>query len=65
VSHGSPYTATATAGGGPPLSHTGTALSANLYLAIGPAYTIAVDCGGGAASTTGVTLAGFQEGAAT
>jgi hypothetical protein len=62
---GSTYTATATAGGSPPVSHTGTALGATLNLAIGPDYAIAVDCGAGAVSTTNVTLAGFQEGAAT
>ena len=60
---GSTYTVTATAAGGPTVSHTGTALSATLNLAVGPSSTVAVDCGGGV-STTSVTWAGFQEGAA-
>jgi hypothetical protein len=61
---GSAYTLTATASGSPTVSHTGTALGATLNLLVGPAYTVAVDCGG-ASSTTSVALAGFQEGAAT
>jgi Concanavalin A-like lectin/glucanases superfamily len=57
------YTATATAAGSPAVSHTGTALTATLNLLVGPAYTVAVGCGADA-SSTGVTLAGSQEGAA-
>jgi hypothetical protein len=60
---GSTYTVAATAAGSPTVSHAGTPLSATLNLAIGPSYTVAVDCGGGA-SATSVTWAGFQEGAA-
>jgi hypothetical protein len=61
---GAAYTVAATAAGRPAVSHTGTALSATLNLALGPSYAVAVDCGG-AGSTTNVTSAGFQEGAAT
>ena len=60
---GSTYNVTATTGGISTVVHSGTALSAKINLAVGAAYTIAVDCGGGS-STTSLTSTGYQEGAA-
>jgi hypothetical protein len=60
---GAAYTVTATAAGSATVSHTGTALGATLKLALGRSYSVAVGCGGHD-STTQVTSAGFQEGAA-
>ena len=60
---GSTYNVTITSGGNSTVVHS-TALSARINLAVGPAYTIAVDCGLGGSSTTNVTSTGYQEGAA-
>ena len=60
---GSTYDVTVTRGGSSTVVRRGTALSAKINLAVGAAYTIAVDCGGGS-STTGLTSTGYQEGAA-
>jgi hypothetical protein len=60
---GSTYNFTITSSGNPTVVHS-TALSARINLAVGPAYTIAVDCGLGSSSTTSVKSTGYQEGAA-
>jgi hypothetical protein len=60
---GSTYNVTATTGGIPTVVRSVTTLSAKINLAVGVAYTIAVDCGG-ETSTTNFTSTGFQEGAA-
>jgi hypothetical protein len=58
---GSTYTLTATSGGNPVASATGTALSTTINLPLGGSYTIAVDCGG-ARSIETFTSTGSQEG---
>jgi hypothetical protein len=60
---GSKYDVTITTGGNSTVVHS-NALSARINLAVGPAYTIAVDCGSGGSSTTSLTSTGYQEGAA-
>lgn len=60
---GSTYNVTITSGGSSTVVH-GTALNARINLAVGPTYTIAVDCGMGSSSTTSLTSTGYQEGAA-
>jgi hypothetical protein len=60
---GSTYNVTVTNGGNSTVVHS-LALNARINLAVGPAYTIAVDCGLGGSSTTSVTSMGYQEGAA-
>jgi hypothetical protein len=59
----STYDVTVTTAGSSTVVHSGTALSARINLAVGAAYTIAVDCGAGI-STTNFTSTGYQEGAA-
>jgi len=46
------------------VAHGITALTARVNLMSGPAYTIAVNCNGGGSSTMTLTVAGYQEGAA-
>ena len=60
---GSTYNVVVTTEATQAVVHSGTALNARINLPIGAGHTIAVDCGG-ASSTTTVTLAGFQESAA-
>jgi hypothetical protein len=60
---GSKYNITVTTGGTSTVVHS-AALSARINLAVGAAYTIAVDCGRGDSSTTSLTSTGYQEGAA-
>jgi hypothetical protein len=60
---GAKYNITITTDGKSNVVHS-TALNAIVNLAVGPAYTIAVDCGLGGSSTTSVALTGYQEGAA-
>jgi len=60
---GSTYQVTVTSGGSSSVPFTGAALSTTVNLAVGAAYTIAVDCGGGG-STVSFTSTGAQEGAA-
>jgi Concanavalin A-like lectin/glucanases superfamily len=60
---GSTYSLTATSGGNPSVSSTGTALSATMNLLVGASYTIAVDCGGDR-SVLNFTSTGSQEGSA-
>lgn len=60
---GSTYAVTVTRGGTSTVVRRGTALSARINLAVGPAYTIGVDCGWGSSSTS-LTSIGYQEGAA-
>ena len=60
---GSTYNVVVTTGTTQALVRSGTALNARISLKVGASHAIAVDCGG-ASSTTTVTLAGFQESAA-
>jgi hypothetical protein len=60
---GSTYHVTVTTGGSSMTAFTGTALSATINLPVGLSSTVAVDCGGDTSTTT-ITTAGFQEGAA-